>query len=213
MVPGDEYIRWIYFGRGEIKAISQEDFDHEVAELSKKLIDLDEERKRLEGGGPTTEQKQDDQGPSRLKESDRMVEKALEDFGGDLGRVLDGLSATLVYETLNDLFAAFPTVNEKYKIVRLLNRFKIPLPSGFRDILINVDLEDGFIGEVRLNIKPIADLYRFHEDAIARLHETVEPALLEQRRLTAEESRRVFGLWRELKEAYDKAFAPFAEGS
>lgn len=70
---------------------------------------------------------------------------------GAANRVKDIVRGTYVFDNLESLEASFNKIAEKYDIVELKDRIKIPEDSGYRDINMVVRDPDGFLSEVRLS--------------------------------------------------------------
>lgn len=101
-----------------------------------------------------------------LKKLGRTSEKLADEYLEGLARNPDlKLSSQLAEETLKDLVrgslifnteqqavAAIETIRAKYDVLRVKDRFAKPLATGYRDILINVRLDNGTIAEIQLHI-------------------------------------------------------------
>ncbi|KAH8087564.1 hypothetical protein JL720_6874 [Aureococcus anophagefferens] len=99
------------------------------------------------------------QGPR--KGEDRIKEKAEDDYGGDVARVVDVERATGVYGTANDFNAAISKLRaaargEELRILRCKDNLRGGT-SGYRDVKLNVDV-DGFVGELQLTFQSIKEI-------------------------------------------------------
>lgn len=94
-----------------------------------------------------------------LKKIDRAAEKLWEDTisQGKMpseDAVKDLVRASIVVDSEADVPAAIEAAKAQFDVIdgRLKDRFKKPLPSGYRDILMNVRLENGTIAELQIHI-------------------------------------------------------------
>ncbi len=195
MVAGLEYLKWVYFGRGEIHELRQKEFDAEFARLRKRrdegAIDRDIAiaafRKRSLPGS---------------KDPRRIVEKAMEDYGGQFGYVLDILSDVMVFEDLSKLLAYEEENLGNEEVVRVVNRFDHPLPCGYSDIIMNLGLPNGFVSELRLVTRPVFELWDQHQAVAAEVDGIVAQARAGMRGLTREETAVVRELLEDLRRNY-----------
>jgi hypothetical protein len=67
--------------------------------------------------------------------------------------MLDILSTTIIFENITSLLKAAGDIIKKDKVVRAIDRWKHPSLSGYRDIIVNIKMYNGFIGEIRLNVR------------------------------------------------------------
>ncbi|MER5700904.1 toxin glutamine deamidase domain-containing protein [Micromonospora sp. NPDC002296] len=87
------------------------------------------------------------------KERQRAEDK-IDEYGGDVSRLVDLAGAKVEFESLDELYgslerlATFPEV----QIVRFKDRFKAPQESGYRDILLVLRMRNGHLAELRLQL-------------------------------------------------------------
>ena len=93
-----------------------------------------------------------------LKSRARAEEKIAADYAGDASRLVDIAGSKIVYETLDDLYLALDNTFGNYQILKIKDRIKNPLPSGYRDILMNLQMSNGHIVEFRLHLKEIDEI-------------------------------------------------------
>lgn len=67
--------------------------------------------------------------------------------------ILDVVSQTIIFNDLKTLFDAAGDIIKKDEVVRAIDRWKNPSISGYRDIIVNIKVKNGFICEIRLNVK------------------------------------------------------------
>lgn len=95
---------------------------------------------------------------SKVKGFDRaavklMRETAIEEGGAPIpGRVNDLLRATIVVDSPDQVEAAIEAIANRFDVVRVKNRFKEPLPTLYRDVLMTVRTEEGVDAEIQINV-------------------------------------------------------------
>jgi tetratricopeptide (TPR) repeat protein len=91
-----------------------------------------------------------------LKTEARCAEKAKDDYGGDVLRLIDIARASIVVDNEAQLRAVFDALIDTSDVVRLKNRFANPSFNGYRDALFNVRV-DGHIAEVQVHLTPFLE--------------------------------------------------------
>jgi len=119
------------------------------------------------------------------KSYERCVQKVKQEYLGDYSKLLDLERATGLFEQAEDMLRCLQNVRGEHnsssfltsspsssaisiRVLRCKDRVNKPLPSGYRDILINLcDVESGFVMELQLNFHKIAQIksqsHRFYE--------------------------------------------------
>ena len=82
---------------------------------------------------------------------EELVEKGVMDPAA----IQDLLRATVVVPEETDIGTVIREIGEVFPITREKNRFKNPLPTGYRDILLNVMTPVGIKAEIQINIPPM----------------------------------------------------------
>ena len=86
-----------------------------------------------------------------LKGEARCVEKAVNEYGGDYGKLVDVVRGSIVVDTEDQLEAVAGALMDatatSYRVVRLKNRFKHPLFNGYRDALYSIAVRVEVAGE------------------------------------------------------------------
>ena len=95
-----------------------------------------------------------------LKRKERIVEKAEKEYGGNYARVVDVVRASVVFQNAADLARLIGSLSDdeatEVKVVRVKDRFSIPVSGGYRDMLLNVRVGDlQHVGELQLHIESI----------------------------------------------------------
>ncbi len=136
-----------------------------------------------------------------LKAKERSQEKVTKDYDGDASNLLDVDASTVVYKDVTSVYEALAKVRELYgeKIVYFKDRFVKPVPSGFRDILMNVKLPNGSIAELRLGEESIQALSDQEHGDYEVIRSWKEPLSKEQEEYFEKTNTK----W---KVAYQKAF-------
>ena len=83
--------------------------------------------------------------PDKIKSVDRCVEKAMNDYGGDFGRLVDLSRGSIVCQdvkALEQVLEQIKTLHDKEQIIihRVKNRLENPAPGGYRDIMMNISM-------------------------------------------------------------------------
>lgn len=90
-----------------------------------------------------------------VKRRERIAEKAIADYGGDLSSVWDVVRGTIAVDSISDVPRVVRSIRQHFDVVRDRDRFDNPMPTGYRDRLINVRLPSGLIGEIQVHVKPM----------------------------------------------------------
>ena len=80
----------------------------------------------------------------------RALEKARVHYGGDVSLLVDLARNALVFQSLDDLYAAVDAIRSRHKIVRIRDRIAEPTETGYRDIALNVQTSSDHIATMRL---------------------------------------------------------------
>lgn len=125
-----------------------------------------------------------------LKKDARIMEKAIDRYDGDFGRVLDCCRCSIVADDENGLIRlldVFQSNNRlscpKFDIVRLKNRFAQPAFSGYKDAVLNLRVEVNRRGRVGYHICEV----QLHAAAILKLSRYSYPLYRFYRRLFSAE--------------------------
>jgi hypothetical protein len=71
--------------------------------------------------------------------------------------ILDVISQTIVFDNFKTLINAAEDLIKKDEIVRAIDRWKNPSITGYRDIILNLKAKNGFISEIRLNVRQMLE--------------------------------------------------------
>ena len=86
-----------------------------------------------------------------LKGRERALQKTMEDNDGDAGKLLDVFGGTLIMPDNADFSQVVSAVKEAgMEMARIKNGYKAHDPYGYADIKLNVQMPNGFIGEIIL---------------------------------------------------------------
>ncbi len=93
------------------------------------------------------------------KSMKRSVEKMYEDERwhpekklADKTWLKDAVRGSIVVRDETEIGSAIEAVQKAFKVVRIKDRFAKPLDSGYRDVLINVELPSGQVAELQIHI-------------------------------------------------------------
>jgi hypothetical protein len=129
--------------------------------------------------------------PPGLKGRERAEEKTANDYGGDHSKLTDLSRSSIEYESLEALYKGLDQISRKFTITKIKDRFKSPTPSGYRDILLNVQTDSGHICEMQLHLSQILAV-KSEEHKIYEETRAIENIVMDQdRALTAEEVAKI----------------------
>ncbi len=119
----------------------------------------------------------------------RALEKVRVHYGGDASLLLDLTRSALVFQSLDELYAALDDIESKYRIVRIKDRIAEPTETGYRDIALNVQMSNDHIATMRLLPGPILEAksqgHKFYAE-----QQSILAAVQRRGRSSAEEGER-----------------------
>jgi hypothetical protein len=141
-----------------------------------------------------------------LKGRDRAEKKIRNDYYGDASRITDLARSSVVFKTMKEVRAALAEVQSTQRTIRIKNRFD-QVSTGYRDILINLQMPNGHIVEMQIHLEAIITVKQglghqlyVQEDSIR------DNAKKQGRKLTAAENRQINDIERRMNKLYDDAF-------
>lgn len=152
-------------------------------------------------------------GRDGLKDRGRALRKAMGDYGGDASYLLDIVASMVVYVHLDQVYDALAKLKRGdfpgLEVCYVQDRFVHPTPSGYRDVVTNIRLSNGHIGELRLGLR---SMWEYSEAGGGSLnHATVQSienaAALEQREIEPHERAVVTRSRIADREAYDRIWS------
>lgn len=87
-----------------------------------------------------------------IKGGDRLLEKHVRENKSDPTEMKDLVRGSLVVKSLDDVGPALEAIGKNFKIARVKDRFAKPMATGYSDMLINVELPGGILGEVQIHV-------------------------------------------------------------
>jgi hypothetical protein len=172
--------------------------DAELRQITRKIAELT-------GGEPGYR-------PDGLKLRERALEKIGSDYR-DASELLDIAGSKIVYDSVTDVYKALETIGRLYaneggtgQLVRVKDRFIEPRPSGYRDILLNLEMSNGHVVELRLHLKHI-DIVSGVEHDLYKMKRSIEAgANTEGRTYTAQERLLITEIERTTRHIYEDAW-------
>ncbi len=140
-----------------------------------------------------------------LKERTRVLQKIATDYNGDPSQLLDISRSTIEFDKLDDLYNTLGKISKEYKIVRIKDRFKTPNPSGYRDIMINMEMSNGHVVEMQLHLKSILKAKKLETPIYNKIRDIQAMVIKENRKLTLKERYQVKKLLRRSRKLYKAA--------
>jgi hypothetical protein len=135
------------------------------------------------------------------------------DYGGDASYILDIVASMVTFDHLHQVYDALAKMNRdefpELDVCHVQDRFVHPTPSGYRDIVTNIRLSNGHIGELRLGLTSIWEYTELGHGSDN--HRTVaaieDAAALGQREVTPQERSVVDRSRVADREAYDQLWS------
>lgn len=146
-----------------------------------------------------------------LKGRERALEKINSDYVNPVTKepeanlLVDIAGSKIVYDKLSNLYKALEKVNKEYKILRIKDRIQTPVDSGYRDILMNLEMKNGHIVEFRLHLKEIDEVAANRGHKLYQQRRTLD-AISTQRDLNLQELKMRFKLIKEEISLYEGAW-------
>lgn len=95
-----------------------------------------------------------------IKSKNRIIEKAIVEYGGDITKVNDILRGSIISRVYDRIPNILEDIKENFEVVRIKNRFEKPGPDGYRDVLINIRIKD-VIAEIQLHVKALFEIKEY----------------------------------------------------
>lgn len=94
-----------------------------------------------------------------LKGQDRASEKVENKYGGDWSRLVDVVRASIAVDSYDELKSLVGKLKEGGLELAAApeDRFHEPTPVGYSDVMLNVKLSNGTVGELQLHLKPMLE--------------------------------------------------------
>jgi hypothetical protein len=144
--------------------------------------------------------------PEKLKGRARAQEKIGADYQGENARITDLARSTIEFDHPQQIEKAVKEIGARAEIVRIKDRFKKPI-DGYRDVMMNVRMQNGHIVEVQLHLKAILDVKNGPGHPLYEEIRAIDArAKLENRPRTATEDARREELVKEMSALYDQAY-------
>jgi len=140
-----------------------------------------------------------------LKDAARTVEKASADYGGDVTKVKDIARAQFVPDSPEQAKQLLQELEGNFSINRVRDRFANPGPDGYRDFQINVDLGDGKLAEIQVQLPEMLEAKNGAGWETYKKFRSLDAASKE-RQLTPAELGQLKQFEQEMKVVYDEAW-------
>ncbi|QIL84592.1 phosphoribosylglycinamide formyltransferase [Vibrio sp. HDW18] len=145
------------------------------------------------------------------KSRQRALEKVTLELDGQVERITDLARATIVANDIASLVNAYETLSRSATIVRVKNRFKHPVESGYRDLNVLVQLpKTQIIAEVQFHLAAIAKVKNGAEHQLYEQIQHIERTARQQQRPVTEweqaQINKIRGISRDL---YQQAWQPY----
>ncbi|MFC4148218.1 toxin glutamine deamidase domain-containing protein [Micromonospora mangrovi] len=142
----------------------------------------------------------------RPKGRDRVLDKLVE-YRNDASRLKDLAAAKVQFRQLDDIYRAVDQLaaDPQVVILDIKDRFLAPSPSGYRDVLVNLRMSNGHVGELRLHLAAL-DRVAEWEHALYEVRRDLEAiSEADGRPLTSRERAIRDGLLRRVQDSFWRA--------
>jgi hypothetical protein len=143
-----------------------------------------------------------------LKKRKRIDEKVEADYGGDASQVKDIVRSSLSYKKITDVYAALDKLStaKGIEIVRMKDRMRKPIPGGYRDIMLNVQVGD-HVCEVQLHLDSILQVKKQAHKLYAQARTIAAKVKADGRdRYSPKEMTKIAALTKKQEKLYGNAF-------
>jgi hypothetical protein len=149
------------------------------------------------------------------KDDTRAMDKINDPDGarGDASQLVDLAGAKVEFDSINKVYQALEQARQlpDVKIVRFKDRLVEPQKSGYGDLLLNLRMSNGHVGELRLQLAPAERISTDYEHALYESARDLESHAKSQgRELTTRDDAFTEEILRRTNSLYEDAFA---EGS
>lgn len=146
-----------------------------------------------------------------LKGRERATEKVKKELAGDVSRLSDIVRVTIAANSICALNMIYNSITTSAQTLSVLNRFKSPRPSGYRDIKILIKLpETQLIAEIQLHLSAIAKIKNNKDHNIYRTIQKIERrARTSSRKLSDFEMARIDKLHQKSRRLYNMAWQEY----
>lgn len=141
-----------------------------------------------------------------LKDKTRVLEKISEYPDKDPARITDIAGSKILYDSLEELHSALDKIRKEVDLWRIKDRVSAPVPSGFRDILMNIRMSNGHIVELRLGLKTFDKIADIEHNTYKIIRTIKAKAASAGRGLSKQEIATVDNLLSKFKTDYAKAW-------
>ncbi|WP_233218766.1 eCIS core domain-containing protein [Deinococcus arcticus] len=146
-----------------------------------------------------------------LKGEARSAEKVNSEYKGSAAQLLDVAGSRLLFNSLDDLYAALTYIRSKYNVVQIKDRFVEPMATGYRDIVLNIRASNGYVVELRLELSKISGFAATEHKIYQEIRTIRANAALGGRLLTSAEQARVNELISTSKNGYKLIWSQIIE--
>ena len=117
--------------------------------------------------------------------------------------MLDICRASLMFDNVSDIEKALTQISEQINIVRVKDRFNHPNETGYKDIMLNLKMQNGYICELQIHLKSLLAVkhvaHELYEELRTLEGETPKP-------ITADVFNKVQNLSGLSQQLYDRAY-------
>jgi (p)ppGpp synthase/HD superfamily hydrolase len=127
--------------------------------------------------------------------------------------MVDIAGSRIVYKTLAEAYNGLKIIRGNFDVVYFKDRYASPVPSGFRDILLNVKMSNGHIVELRVTLESIENIAKIEHIESYGPRRTIEKTMKVEGRTeyTPQEQAIIDGFISKYRPMYDAAWKAVLE--
>jgi hypothetical protein len=127
---------------------------------------------------------------SQPKGEERVMEKIEFEYNWDAAQLVDLAGCKIVYDDLAGVYRGLKKTSEvvgsgnwrNVKIVGFKQRFRSPVPSGYSDVLMNLQMRNGHIAEYRIHLKSVDTIADKIDHPLYEVSRSMAPVAKEKHR-------------------------------
>ncbi len=148
-----------------------------------------------------------------VKSAERSQYKIKTELNGNTDKITDLARGTLVADDISGVVTAFECLGNEAEIVRVKNRFKTPVASGYRDLSVLVRLpKSEMVAEVQVHLRDIATIKSGEEhDIYEKIQMMERQAAVQERQLNELESAQIARLRQRSQDLYQEAWQQYLQ--
>jgi len=108
-----------------------------------------------------------------LKSKKRTIEKAIVNYDGNIPKVSDVLRGSIISRVYGRIDEIVSDIKKNFDVIRIKNRFEKPKKDEYRDLLINVKL-DNIVAEIQVHVRELLNVKNYISHLFYEILRTIE---------------------------------------